>query len=537
MNGISVTAQILAQSKNKSAIPLLEKAMDSSSKEVRKSAGNQLINIPEIKYIRNMINKFEPKDEIIVSLFNSHYDKILPALRMAIAGKDPYFARNAFRIVYTQRYFEILPSMLSIFLDQDKTEEETLILSEGILKLLEKFVQALDERKNRRRLHEIILPDIVSVLLRGLKNFHRNDPELFIIVFLKLYVFMTEKHNALTKLLYSPSPALHGIIHHFLIFKQEPYLFRFVVHCLDNPNPPPIVVKAFSKRLDIPFIVYFLKNLTEPVSVYLKANLEAVQPIEWLNPFRRLLEQIDEQAQAGLVVLLQHAGLSDNELQLKLFDLFHYGKGKGRLKALTALTQFSGDQIEQLIWNAGGDTDPNIQAEALTLLSKRNIPNANFRILQFTGSPHEIVRETIKKLLPNFRLSRFFEMFDQLTEDQRRSMFNVVKVLDSQIINKLSQILTIGETRDKARALLCVDYGDMVLSLEDSLCGVLTKGELPVIRMKAAELLAIGQRELSRSTLVQALHRDPDPAVRTAAKNSLEKRPPQWEYFKKPIAE
>jgi hypothetical protein len=534
MNGVHITTLILAQSKNKSAFPLLEKALDSSSKEVRKFAGNQILNVSGIKHLAKLINKFEPSDEIMIQLFNSRRDKIFPALRAAIAGNDPYLARNAFRIIYTQRYYEILPSMLLTFLDQDKTEEENNALSEGILKLLEKYVQALEERKNRRRLHDTVLSEIASVLLQGLKDFHRNDPELFLIVFFQLYMFMNDKHSALLKLIYTPTSAFHAAVHRFLVFRQEPYLFRFVIHCLGSTNPPPVVINAFAKRFDVPFIAYFLKSLTEPVSATLKANLTAVQPIEWLHSFRGLLEQLDEQAQVGLAILVQYAGLSDNEVQQKLRDMFQYGKGKGRLKALTVLSQFTGEQINQLIWDAGGDSDPLVQAEALVLLTKRDIPNANFRILQFANSPHEIVRETIQKLLPNFRLSRFFEMFDQLTEEQRRSMFNVVKVLDSQIIGELAQILSIGEPRDQAKALLCIDYGAMILPLEDSLCGVLAKGELPAIRMKAAEMLVQGQRELSRSTLVQALHRDPDPAVRAAAKNTLEKRPPLWEQSKNP---
>ncbi|MDR2117093.1 MAG: hypothetical protein LBP87_12005, partial [Planctomycetaceae bacterium] len=529
MNGVNVTTQILAQSVNKSALPLLEKAMDSSSQEIRKSAGNQLMNVTGIKYAMKLISKFEPSDNIIISIFNTHRNKVFSALRAAIIGKDPYLARNAFRVIYTQRYFEILPSMLLAFLDQDKTEEDNIDLSEGILKLLEKYVLALEERKNKRRLHETILPDIVAILFQGLKNYHRNDPDLFLIVFLQLYIFLTDRHSNLKKLLYIPSSAFQADVLHFLQSKQDSYIFRLIFHCLDNPNPPPIVLKAFSKRFDIPFIVYFLKSLTEPVSAHLKANLITILPIEWLNSFRSFLDQLDEQAQAGLVILLQSAGLSDNDVLLKLIEVFHYGKGEGRLKALTAITQFSGEQVDQFIWDAGADSDPNIQAEALVLLSKRNLSNANFRILQFANSPHEIVRETIQKLLPNFRLSRFFEIFDQLTEEQRRSMFNVVKALDTKIIMELSQIMLIGEPREKAKALLCVDYGSMVLPLEDSICGVLAKGELPVIRIKAAELLATGQRELSRSTLVQALHRDPDPTVRAAAKNSLEKRPPQWE--------
>ncbi|MDR2706913.1 MAG: hypothetical protein LBC02_14135 [Planctomycetaceae bacterium] len=533
-SSINITTQILALSKNKSAIPLLEKALDSSSKEVRKSAGNQLMNLTGLKNVWKLINKFDPSDEIIINIFNAHREKVFSALRAAITGDDPYLVRNAFRVIYTQRYFEILPIMLTTFLDQDRSEEEDTSLSEGILKLTEKYVQALEERKNRKRLNEIILPEIVSILFRGLKDFRRNDPDLFILVFLQLYPFIINKHSALTKLLYLPSSIFYGTLHHFLLSGRESYIFRFIVYCLDNPNPPPVVLTVFSKRFDIPFIAYLLKNIEKPISISLKNNLVAAQPIEWLNPFRSLLDRLDEQAQIGLVTFVQNIGLPENEIQIKLLDLFHYGKNKGRLEALMALSQFSGTEINQFIWDAGGDTDPKIQANALELLSKRNIQNANFRILQFANSPHEIVRETIQKLLPDFRLSRFFEMFDQLTEEQRRSMFNVVKMLDSQIIDELSQILIVGEPRDQAKALLCIDYGAMILPLEDSLCGVLAKGELAAIRAKAAELLATGQRDLSRSTLVQALHRDPDPTVRATAKNSLEKRPPQWEQLKQP---
>jgi hypothetical protein len=533
-SSINITTQTLILSRNKSAIPLLEKALDSSSKEVRKSAGNQLINLTGLKSVWKLINRFDPSDEIIINIFNAHREKVFSALRAAITGDDPYLARNAFRVVYTQRYFEILPVMLTAFLDQDRSEEENTSLSEGILKLTEKYVKALEERKNRKRLHEMILSEIVTVLLRGLKDFHRNDPDLFVLVFLQIYPFLTDKHNALTKLLYVPSSALYSVVHHFLLSGRDPYIFRFFVHCFSNQNPPSVALTVFSKRFDMPFITYFLKNLEKPIPTHLKINLTAVRPIEWLNSFRSLLDRLDEQSQAGLALLVQNVGFSENELESKLLDLLHYGKTKSRLEALSALAMFSGEEIDQLIWDAGGDTDPNIQAKALVLLSKRDIQNANFRILQFANSPHEIVRETIQKLLPDFRLSRFLEMFDQLTEEQRRSMFNVVKVLDSQITDELSRILIVGEPRDQAKALLCIDYGAMVLSLEDSLCSVLAKGELAAIRVKAAELLATGQRDLSRSTLVQALHRDPDPTVRATAKNSLEKRPPQWEQLKQP---
>jgi HEAT repeat protein len=534
VSSINITTQTLALSQNKSAIPLLEKALESSSKEVRQSAGNQLINLTGLKNVWTLINQFDPSDETIINIFNSHREKVFSALRAAIIGDDPYLARNAFRVIYTQRYFEILPVMLSTFLDQDRSDEKNKVLSEGILKLMEKYILALDERKNRRRLNKVVLSEIVTVLFQGLKDFHRNDPDLFVLVFLQIYPFLTDKHSALTKLLYVPSTALYGVAYRFLLSGREPYIFHFFVHCFSRPNPPPIALTVFSKRFDMPFIAYFLKNIEKPVSTLLKSNLVAVQPIEWLHSFRTLLDRLDEQAQVGLALLVQNLDFSEEEEKSKLLDLLHYGKTNSRLEALTALARFSGEEIDQLLWDAGGDANPNIQATALALLSKRNIPNANFRILQFANSPHEIVRTTIQKLLPDFRLARFFEMFDHLTEEQRRSMFNVVKVLDSQMVDELSRILIMGEPRDTAKALFCIDNGSLVLALEDSLCAVLAKGEVAAIRIKAAELLSAGKRDLSRSTLVQALHRDPDPNVRATAKSSLEKRPPQWEQLKQP---
>jgi HEAT repeat protein len=433
------------------------------------------------------------------------------------------------------RFFEIIPSLLSIFQDQESTEDIQNSLAEKIQKLVEKFVNALEERKNRHRLYDVILPEIVSILTRGLKNYHRNDPDLLLLVSLQLYSFLTEERAAgLLQLLKRPSSMLSGTIHRVLSSKKDPFIFRFLVQCLDKNDPPPLALSVLSKRTDLPFITFFLSNLKNPLSETIKSNLAQIPPLSWLNAPQNLLNQLNEEAQSGMVELVQNLNFSETEIQSKLIDIFHHGKGKCRLDALTLLATFSGERIDQLIWDAGGDSDPNVQAEALSLLSKRNIPNASSRILQFANSPNDLVRETIQKLLPNFRFSRFFDTFDQLKEEQRRMLFNVVKMLDSQTVDELANILVIGEPKSKAKALLCIEYGKLVPALEDALCSVLAKGELPLLRSKAAELLAEGRRELSRSTLVQSLHRDVAPEVRAAAKKSLENRPTSWETTKNP---
>jgi hypothetical protein len=108
-------------------------------------------------------------------------------------------------------------------------------------------------------------------------------------------------------------------------------------------------------------------------------------------------------------------------------------------------------------------------------------------------------------------------------------MFNIVRQLDKQTSAELSKLLSTGEPMARAKALLCIDYcRDIVPLVEEALCDILARDELSKLRCKAAEQLVAGRREESRTTLVQALHRDGDPEVRAAAKISLENRPAYW---------
>jgi HEAT repeat protein len=209
--------------------------------------------------------------------------------------------------------------------------------------------------------------------------------------------------------------------------------------------------------------------------------------------------------------------------------IFEHGKGAGRAAALSALAPFSDAHIDRFVWEAAGDPDPAVQVEALSQLNAREIPNASSRIMQFVESPHEEVRDVIQKLLPNFRFNRFMLSFEQLDDESRRRMFNVVRNLDKRTPDELTKMLVADEPLLKAKALLCVGYcREIVPLVEEALCDILMSSEMPTLRSKAAEQLVAGQHEESRSMLVQALHRDVNPEVRAAARKSLEERPVSW---------
>ena len=531
--GVDLTLQVLAQSKNQAAVGLLESAFQSTSESVRKLAGGILATRRSGKGLEAIIRNFDPADPDAVALVNSNRDKLISGLHGAIVDKDVDLARQAFRLAYSQNFFEVLPTLAAYCLGPGGQEKSGLSLRGDFLHFLNKYGEALanDDPSEHHLLYTVILPEFARVLVQKVKEYRFTKQELTLTVYLHLFPYFTNAgsgHDLYMQLRLSNSP-VYVAAYRRLLQESEPYLFRLITQCLDRLNPPPVVPLIISERADIPFLDALFKSIKPPLTLELKTNLSKLPPLTWMSQIDSFLDQFDADAQYGLVVLLQNANLPEAELQAHLLKIFEHGTGVGRTAALSALAPFSDAHIDRFIWEAAGDTDPAVQVEALTQLSSRTIPGASSRIMQFVESPHETVRETIQKLLPHFRFNRFMQTFDQLDDENRRRMFNVVKNLDKRTPDELTKMLQAEEPLLHAKALLCIDYSREIVPLvEDALCGILANSEVPTLRSKAAEQLVAGQQDTSRTMLVQALHRDANQDVRAAARKSLEERPVHW---------
>ena len=531
--GVGLTFQVLAKSKNQAAVSLLESAFHSTNAIVRKLAGNVLVSRRSGRGLEAIIRHFDVSDLDLVELVNSNRAKLMPGLHGAIVNKDAELARQAIRLAYSQNFYEVLPTLAAYYLGPGSQDKSGVSFHGDFLKFLDKYTAALDENDPAEHhvLYNIVLPEFTKILVQKIKNYRYTRHELTLTVYLRLYPFFTDAesgHDLYLQLRLSNSPVFVAAYRR-LLQESEPYVFQIITRCLDRLNPPLLIPLIISERADIPFLVALFKSIKPPLTLELKTNLAKLPSLPWINQIDSFVNQFDEDAQCGLVVLLQNVHQEAEELQAHLLKVFEYGKGAGRAAALSALAPFSGANIDRLVWDAAEDADPAVQIEALTQLNSRNIPNTTARIMQFVESPHEEVRDTIKKLLPNFRFSRFMQTFDHLDDEQRRRMFDVVRNLDRQTPDELMQMLQANEPLLKAKALLCIDYcREIVPLVEEALCDILVNSEMPTLRSKAAEQLVAGQQDMSRSTLVQALHRDVNPGVRAAARKSLEDRPIKW---------
>ncbi len=526
--GIDITLDLLAKSKNRTAVKLLDAAFHSTDESVRKQAGTHLIQIRGSKGIMEMIRLFDPTDRNMIDLFQENRDRVISALRIAISGKDTMLARNALRVANSLRFFEVIPLLLAVFMDQGALTTEDSTLENSILRLAEKYIQALEERRNRNFLYGKIMPEIVEVLAKGLNDYHRNDPPLFLKLFVYFYVYWSDVKPEVMRPFENPSSTAYLALFRLLLSEKDKRFYHFVFYSLDNPYPMSIASTVFAKRSDTPFLNAVLKEIGTRVTAEMRVNLRKIRNIEWLENLPALLERLSGDAQIGLISLLRTLDLSPGELQARLMSVFLNGKTETRCEALRVLVDTPGTRTDKLVWDASGDADPGVQIQAFELLQKVAPDKAASRMLQFAGSPHPVVREKIKMLLPEFRFVRFLEAFDQMTEDQRRIMFRIVRDLDVGVDRQLADMLDGVDPLTKARALLCIEYGNIIPAMEEAICRVLLHETNVKLRVRAAVMLAEGRRDVSRSTLVQAMHRDTDPEVRAAAKDSLTRRPAAW---------
>ena len=528
--GIDLTFQVIARSKNQAAVSLLESAFQSTNVVARKLAGAILVSRRSGNGLDTIIRNFDPGDPDHVELVNKNREKLMPGLHGAVVGKDADLARKAFRLAYSQNFFEVLPTLATYCLGPGSQETSGASLHGDFLRFLDKYTAALDKNDpvEHHILYNTVLPEFTKILVHKIKDYRFTKHELTLTTYLRLYPFLSDAgsgHDLYMQLRLPNSPVFVAAYRR-LLQGTEPYVFLTIIRCLDRLNPPQIVPLVLSERADIPFLDVLFKNIKPPLTLELKTNLAKLSPLAWIDQIVSFLPQFDADAQSGLVSLMQNITLTEEELQGHLLKIFENGKGAGRVAALSALAPFSNANIDRLVWESAGDSDPAVQIEAMNQLHARNISGAVTRIMQFAGSPHESVRDAIQQLLPNFRFSRFIQTFDQLDEENRNRMFNVVRNLDKRTPDELSAMLHSEEPLVKAKALRCIDYClDIVPLLEDALCNVLAYAELPTLRSKAAEQLVAGRNDASRGVLIQALHRDVSPEVRDAAKKSLEERP------------
>jgi hypothetical protein len=368
----------------------------------------------------------------------------------------------------------------------------------------------------------------MQLLWSWMTSYHENDPDIIFRILIYFHPYFHDDFEMLRDYLFNTSIPAYAGLEKFVLSVVDNRIFEIIFEQMNERDPFPFTLTAFSKRCDSAFLSYIFKRLSESATDTMRVNIQGLKRLEWVVDAGKYIAGWSDEVQLGYLQVVRKLNISAINLSAMLLDVFRLGKAKARIVALAEIAKIAGEPVDQLIWKAAEDSDPNIQIAALHLLKRRNVPNATLRILQFANSQNADVRNTVQSLIPEIKLSNFLDAFESLNEEQRIRRFQVIYASNPAVVEELKSVLLLGEPIMKAKGLICVEYGNLISPMEDIIGDILSKGETPALRCKAAQLLANGNRELSRSLLVQSLHRDPSPEVRETAKKSLEKRPPTW---------
>lgn len=524
MEGYQKTLQVLAKSRNKAAARVMDAALRSSHEGIRTQATTEVVKTSSTRRLVDLLREYDRMDESMISVLQENSTKLAAAIRMGMFSSETILQQNCIQAAFRLKVFDLIPLLLQVLLEHGGVLKTSVPLEKILMQLVDLFLDDLEHVKDKQHRQQQELKDVATVLYRGVKNFHRTDDSLLLKVLLSLYAHLPNHENEVKDLFRNPNNPAYPAIAKLLQEENEPYIYRFVGDSLESTNAPGMVIAAISKRLDIGFLNAILDRITEVPDENIRNNLSRIHKFEWTANVRPIVVQLDEEHQVLLVELVKHSSIPDEDALNILRTIVLYGRPRGRSAAVSELSTHPGSEGDQLIMQASEDDDPDVQAAAAKLLRTRDNPEGMVRLIHLADSPYESVRDAVRDALPEFRIDRFLAGFDQMSEEQRKVSLKLVRKLDKRTNEYLKRELLYGAPDKKARAIRCIELGEIVPLFEETLSAVLLESDLVPLRVKAAQILACGQREVSRNSLLQSMHKDTSLDVRLTAKASLEAR-------------
>jgi len=525
MSGYEQTIRVLARSNNRAASELLKLAVDSSHDGIRKAACTETIFLRGPKAVLERLQDFNSIDDPVSEIFTANPDKLVSPIRTAILSNDHSLQKNAVRATLQFKVYDMIPTLLFMMEDRNERGTKTDVpIAELLIRLTRQFVKDIETREISDSLQRYILYETMYSLERTLKNFRRSDDPTCIKVFLLLGRYIQNKEFNVAELFRNPMHPVYTALSGIVQTENDDFVFQFILDSLEAPKTPGLILAALSNRTDLLFLEYLFENMDSPPSLSCQGNLQRIRRFDWIASAQAFLPHFSEKAQQSLVDLIRFSELPREEAYTVYRQIYRSGKSGGRCAALAEMANFPLEESKEMILEAIDDDDPNVQATALQQIRKVHSTQGMMQILQKIDSPHNVVRDAVRKVLPEFQIRRFLNSFDQLTEEQRIQTLNIIRKIDPALPEVFAQELQTGNSVMKAMVLKSIEIGNLVGLLEEPLCTVLLRDEAAVLRVKAAALLAEGKREVSRLSLLQAAHKDTSLDVRLTAKASLEQR-------------
>lgn len=523
--GLQATCQVLATTRNRAVLPLLQAGMRAKNAEVRADVLRAAVHRRDHDTKLQLINAFgkltASDQQVVCDAHRQIPQNAAVALQNAVLGGDENQCANALEIILGSSDFNQFSTLITA---AEKRHHRQLSA------VLATFVALVDElfeavaRWSAGDNHEghdpaFVRYQLLAALEKSLTRFDEHQRKEFLDAFM---LFAPANHPTVGKILRDQRHACHDPLVASLKQSDDSGIMQRLVDMLRETDAPDAALKIISQRTDQHFVNILLHEVRHPVPLRVLHNMQRMKHVAWLESHRELLLEVDGRAQAVAVELAAASRIDRGALFALLAFLLRNGLAEGRRASCQALRQFNDEQANGLILSAINDPDPAVKAAAIPQLRSRHLRDAANRLVEFLDSPALEVREAARGALAEFNYVRFRSMFDLLDEGAARATGRIVAKVDQSATQKLSDDLNSPALATRLRALEMAVAMALAEEVEPQLIE-LARHENMSVRKEA--ILALGhcsQPEVD-SVLAQAIH-DEVAGIAEAARASLVRR-------------
>lgn len=518
MNSLALTFDHLATTENEAATPLLLAALDHPARDVAEGAFQAVLRRKSPAGLGEVVRRWHTLSDRWKQLVAQRPGVLTAALRAAFQSSDEQSIQNAADAAADLAEYELATLFTQSAVDSTPARRRA--AGEALLKLAESLFEELHGAPRpgvRRDLH--CLRDFMVGSLEGAVTHFREHRSREV---LEAFLLLAPRESAtLRHLLQDAQEPSHEPLCDQLLRSTRPGVIRLLLSMLDDPHAPLAPLRILGRRCDVGFFRQLCKRLVDDQSPHLEANLSRIDSLAWLEDARLpILASLSEAEQPGAVLLVARTRVSHSDKQRVLERLLRNGQPLGRQAAARALFQLYDKQCDWLVLKLIEDVCPLVQAEAALQLRDCDVPDAVSTLIKLLDSPHQAVQTAAREALEEFKLHRYLQAFDTLSESARHGTGQLVKRVDPDVLEGLRVELAAPGRMRRLRALQVAGVLDFAPQLVSTLQS-LSMDEVQAVRLEAIRLLGRCDGPETRRTLRQLLA-DPSTAVQHAAEQSLQ---------------
>ncbi|MDR1384818.1 MAG: HEAT repeat domain-containing protein [Planctomycetaceae bacterium] len=520
---LAKTIQILASSKGKASKRALNVALHSSEPRVSLLACQEILAKNHQAGIFELVKNYPQLPQKQRELLAQNVEKLVYPIRAALMNEDLSVQNNAITAVQDLHPYSLIPHLLRVF-GQEPPSRYLGNAQAVIMFLTDEFSQQFNGTVPQIPAYGHILTEIIDVLQHGFCSWKKHERMIFFDVLFKLSDRMTNTGYMFRDMMSDPNhPAQLPLIRK-LVDSPDPQVIRFLIHQLESISAPPGILSAAARRTDRLFVRMLLESIGYKPSLLYQENLSKIRKWEWLSSLRDWLPQQDAGYHCFAVMLIRYSGINELEKNSFYNQILRYGKTPGKLALLDALRNLESSDVNRLVLQMADDSEPEVQAAALSQLRERNIKNWTAILLKYIDSPSPIVRETISRELVEFRMARFLKKFDQFSPEQQKYMLSVIRKIDPEFLEITAWELSNPRQKHKEFLLQFISEEHLAVRFEMPLIQFVERESDASLRLKGIKLLALGKLSASYHCLKRIADSDFDKDVRTLAQRICEIR-------------